>query len=136
MPNFEVFDKRAVPISSEPSVTLQWKGPISFNQAAYLALGKPLYLELLYDKDQKIIGLRPVKQHLPHAYPVRKQGQGNTYVVAGNAFMKHYNIDHKVSVRYAAQMLGDVLAVDLKQEGVEVTKNRTSLAMATQAGSG
>ena len=124
MPNFEVFDKRAVPISGEPMVTIQRKGPISLNKAAFHAMGKPSCVELLYDPAERIVGLRPLKEQLPHAYPVRAQGRSNTYLVAGHAFMRYYSIPNEVSTRYIAQMFGDVLGVDLKQKGVQVTSNR------------
>ena|SRR5215217_993395 len=136
MPSFEVFDRRAVPTSAEPQVTLQVKGPISFNQAAYLALGEPSFVELLYDKTEKIIGIRAVKEDLPHAYPVRRQGASNTYVIAGHAFRKYYNIENEAAVRYDAQMLSDVLGVDLKQQGVVVTKSRSSASKARLPASG
>jgi len=124
VPNFEVFDKRAVPISGEPMVTIQRKGPISLNKAAFHAMGKPSFVELLYDPKERIVGLRPLKEQLPHAYPVRAQGRSNTYLVAGHAFMRYYSIPNEVSTRYIAQMFDDVLGVDLKQKGVQVTSNR------------
>lgn len=126
MPNFQVFDKRAVPSSVEPMVTLQRSGPISLNRAAYQAIGEPSHLELLYDPDERVIGFRAAKEKPPHAYPVRVQGHAtHSYLVAGLAFVKYFDILPKVSVRYVAQMYGDVLGVDLKQKGLEVTSNRS-----------
>lgn len=125
MPNFQVFDKRAVPISGEPMVTIQRKGPISINKASYYAMGKPSFVELLYDPDERIIGFRPLKEQLPHAYPVRMQGQReSTFLIAGHAFLRFYNIPNEVSTRYMAEMFDDVLGVDLKKKGIEVTGNR------------
>jgi hypothetical protein len=99
---------------------------ISLNRAAYHAIGEPSYIEMLYDPDEKIVGVRPVKEKLPHAYPVRVQGRAasHTYLLAGLAFMKYYGILPDVSVRYMAEMYGDVLGVDLKKKGLEVTSNR------------
>jgi hypothetical protein len=126
MPNFQVFDKRAVPISGEPMVTIQRKGPISLNKAAFHALGKPAFVELLYDPDERVVGFRPLKEQLPHAYPVRAQGRSNTFLIAGHAFMKYYGIPNEVSTRYVAKMFDEVLGVDLKQKGIEVSSNRSS----------
>lgn len=125
MPNFQVFDKRAIPISGEPMVTIQRKGPISINRIAYRAMGEPSYVELLYDPDEQIVGFRPLKELLPHAYPVRVQGKGSTFLIAGHAFLKFYDIPNEVSTRYVAEMFDDVLGVDLKKKGIEVTGNRT-----------
>jgi hypothetical protein len=125
MPNFQVFDKRAVPISGEPMVTIQRKGPISINKIAYHAMGEPAFVELLYDPDERIIGFRPLKELLRHAYPIRKPNRGSTFLIAGHAFLKFYGIPNEVSTRYVAEMFGDVLGVDLKKKGIEVTGNRT-----------
>jgi hypothetical protein len=125
VPNFQVFDKRAVPLSGEPMVTIQRKGPISINKAAFHAMGEPSFVELLYDPDERIVGFRPLKEQLPHAYPVRHQGRGSTFLIAGHAFLRFYGIPNEVSTRFAAEMFGDVLGVDLKKKGIEVTGNRT-----------
>jgi hypothetical protein len=124
MPNFEVFDKRAAPASDEPMITVQRKGPISLNHAAYRALGEPAYVELLYDAEERIIGVRALQEKLPHAYPVRRQGRSHTFLIAGHAFIRHFGIPNEVSKRYVAQMFDEVLGVDLKKPGVEVTSNR------------
>jgi len=125
VPNFQVFDRRAVPISGELLVTIQRKGPISINKVAYHAMGEPSFVELLYDPDERIVGFRPLKKQVPHAYPVRTPGRGSTYLVAGHAFLKFYGIPNEVSTRYVAEMFGDVLGIDLKKKGTEVTGHRT-----------
>ena len=106
-------------------VTIQRKGPISLNQAAFHALGKPSHVELLYDPNERIIGFRALTEPLAHAYQVRKQGRAHTFLVAGHAFLKYYDIPNEVSIRYVAKMYDDVLGVDLKQKGLEVTSNRS-----------
>jgi hypothetical protein len=128
MPNFRVFDKRAVPASGDPMITFQRAGSISLNKAAYQAIGEPSYVELLYDPDERIVGFHALIEKLPHAYPVRVQGQAaspsHTYLVAGLAFMKYYDILPEVSTRYMGEMYDEVLGVDLKKKGLEVTSNR------------
>jgi hypothetical protein len=136
MPNFEVFDKRAVPISGEPMVTIQRKGPMSLNQAAFHALGKPSHVELLYDPNERIVGFRAVSEPLAHAYPVRQQGRSHTYLIAGHAFIRYYDIPNDVSIRYVAKMFDDVLGVDLKQKGLQVTSNRSGRTKASSAAAG
>jgi hypothetical protein len=136
MPNFEVFDKRAVPISGEPMVTIQRKGPMSLNQAAFHALGKPSHVELLYDPNERIVGFRAVSEPLAHAYPVRQQGRSHTYLIAGHAFIRYYDIPNEVSIRYVAKMFDDVLGVDLKQKGLQVTSNRSGRTKSSSAAAG
>ncbi len=38
---FEVLDKRAAGVSKHPYITIQRKGPLSFNRIAYELLGNP-----------------------------------------------------------------------------------------------
>ncbi len=106
-------------------VTIQRKGPISLNKIAFHAMGEPSFVELLYDPDERIVGFRSLKERRPHAYPVRVQGKGSTFLISGHAFVKLYGIPNEVSTRYVAEMFGDVLGVDLKQRGTVVRGNRT-----------
>jgi hypothetical protein len=125
VPNFETFTKRLVPLGKRPFVTIQKRGTISMNKAAYVALGSPQTVELLFDSDERMVGLRPVEFMTEHAYPVRGVGQEPTsYLIAGRAFTKHYEIDTTVSRRWPAELVDDVLSVDLKTDGTVVTSNR------------
>jgi hypothetical protein len=113
-----------VPLVKQPYVTIQRRGTISLNASAHDQLGAPEAVELLYDKDERIVGFRAVPKEAEHAYGLRAAGK--TYVVSGTAFTKYYKIDTSVSRRWAARMDGDVLCVDLKSDGTEVTSNRTA----------
>ncbi len=125
---FEVFNKKLAPLAKGPSVTIQKRGLMSVNRAAYALLGEPKAVELLFDKDERVIGLRPVDESAPHAYPLRpqssKSGSG-PLMLAGTAFTHYYGIDTSVSMRWVPTLQGDVLCIDLKQEGVIATSNRT-----------
>ncbi|MFG3683166.1 hypothetical protein ACGF5H_23970 [Micromonospora chalcea] len=126
MPNFEVFTKRMVPLVKQAAVTIQKRGTLSVNRAAFVAMGEPKAVELLYDAKEKMVGLRSVSRETEHAYPIRAQGQKDDgpYLVAGTAFTKYYGIDTSVSKRWTAEMVGDVLCLDLKKAGTVVTSNR------------
>lgn len=126
MPNFETFTRRMVPLANDPTVTIQRRGTLSLNKSAQAALGDPDAVELLFDPEEKIIGLRPIDPRAPHAYPVRAQKQDfGPYLIAGMAFTKYYSIDTEASVRRIAYMDGDVLCIDLKSTGTIVTSNRS-----------
>ncbi len=122
MPNFEPFQGRRIPVrTTRPEVTHQGKrGTFTLNGPAFEALGKPSAVELLYDRDERIIGMRRVDPKMPNAYPVRKQTAGETYLVAGQAFSKFYGLNlDGASRRYPAQMYDDILGLDLKGEFIE-----------------
>jgi hypothetical protein len=139
VPHFEVFTKRLVPLVKQAAVTIQKRGTMSVNRAAFVAMGEPEAIELLYDPTEKIIGMRPVPAETEHAYPVRAQSskkEDGPYLVAGTAFTRYYGIDTTVSKRWPVEMQDDVLCLDLKQQGTIVTSNRSRSTAADDAASG
>lgn len=124
MPKFEVFTRRASPTGKGPFVTIQRKGILSMNREAYEAMGSPETVELLYDRDERIMGFRPVDPNVPHAYRARKQGASSSYLVAGQAFTHYYEIATDTARRYPATAIDGILVVDLKEPGVIATGPR------------
>lgn len=122
---FETFTKRMVPLKKAPYITIQKRGTMSFNAAANGALGNPDAVELLYDPDNKIMGVRAVDPAVEHAYPLRSPSKTDrSFILSGTAFTKYYEIDTTVSTRRQAYMEGDILCIDLKEPGTVVTSNR------------
>ena len=122
---FEEFDKRSAATSKSPFVTLQRKGPMSLNRSAYDLMGAPEAVTLLYDPEEELIGFKPVSISNPRAFPVRTQGaNASTYIVAGQAFTRHYGIDTSTARRYAVEMRGDMMVLDLKSESTDATGPR------------
>ncbi|WP_182349524.1 hypothetical protein [Tomitella gaofuii] len=124
---FEVFDKRNTSLRRAPSVSIQKRGVISINRAAYTLMGTPECVELLYDRDDGVVGIRGVGDDVPHGYAVRGAGRSagtGPVMVAGSAFTAFYDIDTMTSRRYPARLDDDnVLCVDLA-EGTEIIGNR------------
>jgi hypothetical protein len=125
---FEVFTKKMVPLGKKPSVTIQRKGIMSFNQAAYDAIGSPKAVELLYDRAERIIGVRATDPDTPHAYQPRGaiNKDYGPYLVSGTAFVHYYGIDVSVSRRYPVTVEDGMLCIDLKKDGTVITGNRSS----------
>lgn len=125
--NFEVFRKRSKPKSSVPTVTIQKRGTFSLNQQAFDALRGAEAVELLYDRHQKVIGMRPANAETQYAYPVRRQANGATWLIAGLAFCEYYNIPLGNARRYVAELYDDgaMLTVDLKKDAIEVAGSRS-----------
>ncbi len=125
---FEVFDKKSATSSKTPMVTIQKGGPFSLNKAAYDAMGAPEYVELLYDRDEKLIGFRPASLDNPRAYQVTTQGTRSTgRQVPGRAFAKFYDLDVTVARRYPVEMRDGILVLDLKGDSVDVTGPRSAM---------
>jgi hypothetical protein len=122
---FETFEKQRLSSTTEPAVTLQKKGAFSLNASAFDALGRPDAVELLYDRDERLIGMRPALPENPNSYPVRPVAAGSrTYVVAGMAFAKYYGIELGVARRWAGQVRNGMLVLDLKEAGTSIAAGR------------
>jgi hypothetical protein len=116
--DFERFDKRHIAIAGSPFATIQQGGRVmTLNRVAYEMLGGPEAVELLWNKQNRVIGVRQVSPKEPYAFPLRAQGrkgrEPSNYLVAAQAFTKHYDIDTSVAMRYPVEMQGDVLTIPL-----------------------
>lgn len=122
---FETFKRQRAPVSREPTVTIQKRGMLSMNAPAYAELESPEAVELMFDREERLIGLRKVDPSTEHAYVVRPLGKGgNNWLISGRAFTGYYDIPVGVARRWPARMDDDVLVVDLKEPGTEVTGTR------------
>jgi hypothetical protein len=130
MPNFEVFNKRSLRSGGGPKVTSQRGGIYALNQDAYEALGRPESVELLYDRDEQVMGFRAVPEGVSHAYAVRPQKNASSVLVSGRAFNQYYGITIDASRRHPATMIEDVLAVDLKSGEAVGGRTRVKAARA------
>lgn len=124
---FETFKRQRAPVSQDPAVTIQKRGTLSLNAPAYAGLGSPNAVELLYDREASLIGIREVDPSTEHAYMVRPLGKGgNNWLISGRAFTAYYGIPTGTARRWPGRIDNDVLVVDLKEPGAEVTGNRPS----------
>jgi len=132
MPNFQPFDRHAMPTPGKPFATIQRTGKlITLNKTAYEMLDKPEAVELNYDPDEHLIGIRPVRSSNPRAYLLRQMGKSNTWTVSGQAFTQHWGINTEIALRYSITKYEDYLVIDLKGDGVDVTGHRSRIKNAT-----
>jgi hypothetical protein len=116
---FETFTRQRRS-SPQPYITIQKKGVISLNKAAFEALDSPETVELLYDSDARLVALRKVDSSVEHGYQVRAPVENHaTWLVSGAAFVGYYEIDTSLSIRRAARKEGELLIVDLNDPGVD-----------------
>ncbi|MFW6087156.1 MAG: hypothetical protein ACODAG_08130 [Myxococcota bacterium] len=137
--NFETFDKRAGRLVKAPEMTIQGSGAVSLNAAAAHLLGEPKAVELLFDRQEQVIGIRGVPTEAPHAYPLRPVGkERGTYVIACRAFFLYYDIPIGVPTRRDVRLHDDILIVDLKDPGRVAISNRKrgELRKAAESGNG
>jgi hypothetical protein len=93
-------------------VTLNKRGVFSLNGATYTALGEPRFVELLYDRTNKVIGLRPTEETTKHAYPVRAQRNAKSYLVGARAFYQAYDLNVGGLLVFDPTMEDDILVLE------------------------
>lgn len=122
---FEVFDKRNAPLAKSPSITIQRRGIFSINKAAHKLMGEAETVELLYDRENRVIGLRPSAAS-PHAYAIRQQASRDTgqAILSATAFTQYYDIDTSVSRRWEPYLEDGILCINLAGPSTEVHGNR------------
>ena len=125
MDGFEVFEKYHSRSVKEFYVTIQKRGTISLNRAAFQAMGNPKYAELLFNRNKRLIGIRPTNSASGRTAPIRKQGQSESYLIAGLTFTKEYDIDSSVARRYVATIQENMLIVDLNSPSTDATGPRS-----------
>jgi hypothetical protein len=102
--------------------TLQARGLLSLNHAAFRALGQPEHVALLYDSNERIVALRKVDKEHSNAYRVREQG--GSYLVGTQAFISYHGIKPLVAQRFVAHRYGGDVWGFVLSEGRAVTNRR------------
>lgn len=114
-PNFEVFTIiGGTPKEVGPSLTIRRDGRLSINKAALDALGAPVFIELLYDRERRILGIRKSSSTVPHAKMIgqEKSAPGRGYIGL-KALLVHYGVVGARAAQGETKQYGDVLAVQL-----------------------
>jgi hypothetical protein len=108
----------------EPMFTLQVSGLLSFNHAAFSALGEPVAVALLYDAAEGgVVALRKVEKSHQNAYPVRQQRGSQTYLVSVRGFTASHEIPTVQARRFLARDYGGGIWGFALREG-DAVKNR------------
>ncbi|HRI03491.1 MAG TPA: hypothetical protein PLL77_07080 [Pyrinomonadaceae bacterium] len=82
-------------VKKEARVTLGCYGTFYMNSQAFIELGSPAAVELLFDQGRRRIGLRPVPHMLPHAFKIVPHTKGGYHRLSAAAFCHHHGIFHK-----------------------------------------
>lgn len=104
--------------SREPRVTLGAMSTFYLNGVAYEAMGRPTAVEMLFEGNENVIGLKPTDPAKRNAFRLRLHGKGNYWRLAASAFCKHFRIKAGVpTVMFEDVDLDDngVLMLDLNK---------------------
>ena len=120
---FEVFRRGSRAITKKAMISIGKRGAISLNRAAFTLLGgdpdaAPPTVEIMYDPEKKIVGLRISDPDGANSFQIRKANQSATYLLAGSAFTNYYDIPiGDSSTRYHAHDYGDgVVGFSLEED--------------------
>lgn len=119
MHDFETFYRSTTQVrDAPPSITIQRRGLLSLNSAAYRALGAPAAVELLFEAEERIVGLRATDPHESHSAMVRSARSGRPpFLISATAFVRYYEIDTSTAVRRPAYLRDNILCIDLAPDG-------------------
>jgi hypothetical protein len=123
---WETFTFRSKPVSSKVMrVSLNPRGTFSLNHATFEAMGHPEAVELLFDRESKVVGFKPVGLDVRHAYQVRTQKNSKSYLVGAQAFCKYYEIEPPQTMAFEPELADGILEVDLKKS-IEIAPRKPS----------
>jgi hypothetical protein len=111
MANWEVFKHQGGRSATVMRVSLNTRGVLTLNQVAFDALLTPVAVELLFDGDENLIGLRPTGKDVRHSYPVRKQGTNKSYLIGAKAFVNYYRIELEQTIAFNDVKIADGIMV-------------------------
>lgn len=124
MPRFEEFSRQYARSVEEPMFSVQTRGNISLNRAAFEALGEPASVTLLFDREAGVVGLRKAPRTHQNAYPVRKQQAARSYLIAAQGFTSYYGIPTDVSRRFVGHDYGEGVCGFVLSEGAVIRGSR------------
>lgn len=110
---WETFDKRKSK-ASDMTVSVFKTKKLSLSEAVVKEL-KAEYVELLYDKVNKRMALRPSTEDSIVAYAVRQAGKQRSWSISLISFINFYDLDDIVGKRYQVEKEGELVVIDLNK---------------------
>lgn len=119
MNSFEKFKKRGAPRSSEPTISIRTNGALGINAAAVREyFGECRYVEFYFDRDNKVMGIKPVQEKTEDSYSLFLSKRSRSATVSARKFLSHYGIDYGQTRRLPLQWdeENQLLTADLKEK--------------------
>ncbi len=98
------------------SVTMNTKGVIAMSRVTHEKLGRPAFVDLLYDKTRNRIGLKPAGPACQNTYPVHNSNKNGAKALRAWRLISEYRIDLPHTVRFYDAEIDDqgILILDLR----------------------
>ena len=99
---WEVFTGKANAYADEGDVRVTLgRNTFYLNGKAFEALGSPGAVEMMFEGNERIIGLRPIDPGQRNAFRIRKHGRtGNYKRIPASAFCRHIRLDTRQTVLF------------------------------------
>lgn len=120
---FEVYDRKNLNNTriGRPIGTLRSDGSLNLNPSAYELMERPESVELLFDPQNKVIGLRESDEY--HAYKVAAM-PGGWKAVATTSMLKFYGVKISESTRYEITYRDGLTRINLRKPVEIVSRPR------------
>lgn len=93
-PKYELFDPDALPKTRGSFVTILKGGTFRISEEAVKQIGKPPYVQILWDGDRKTAALKPHTDPKTSSYFVRYQKNFGGALIGAAAFLRHIQFDY------------------------------------------
>lgn len=87
-------------------ITLSKKHTLLLNKKAHAALGSAAAVELLFDANRRLIGLKATDPTKKNAFPVKVKKNSNYHVISASSFCMHFGISVESTVVFNEPEMG------------------------------
>jgi hypothetical protein len=124
MANFETFHRSMLTLARDPAVTVHKDRFLSLNGSAFVALGSPDAVELLFDRDARTIGLEPTEATRPGCSFIRRASPSpnGPFLISAMAFMRYYGICPIRTLRWPADLVDGMLCIHLDEPALPAAR--------------
>lgn len=98
------------------AVGIAKQGVFTINPAAYELLDKPSFVELLFDKVNKKVGIKAVEKPSNTAFDIRPFPNGLQHRINARRFTRHYGIKPSQGKPFKVEKVGDIISFDVETE--------------------
>jgi hypothetical protein len=115
---FEIYRGSGLPTNYVyPAISIRVNKSVSFNEAAFEALGRPSHVLLLFNRKTRTIAFQAAKPEEIGAYALKKAPKSVSYSANVRGFLTEYAITADPPRRFSATKKGNRLLVELGDAG-------------------
>ena len=95
---------------AQPTISIQKSGAVTWNESAHRALGQPDSVEIQFDEERKLLGLRRTGEG-ENSFRVRRLGTQNTWITSARGALRRVGLLPDSAHRRPAQRENDLLVI-------------------------